>query len=157
MGRGSWWFFMLVWCAEIGKDGSGDSDLGFSKWAEKLRGGASGLVQFPNLLMLDRNCLFICASLVGNIDALSSGSGYSERSIRFTSVRRFRMWKYIILFQNLLGFDWECLSGFVKSYNLVGFLIQLSPLQGHHYKVCICLQGRIGSRILFSCQRVVLL
>ena len=33
----------------------------------------------------------------------------------------------------MLGFDWECLSGFVKSYNLVGFLIQLSPLQGHYY------------------------
>ncbi|RCV13908.1 hypothetical protein SEVIR_2G394400v4 [Setaria viridis] len=27
---------------EIGEDGAGDSDLGFSKWAEKLRGGASG-------------------------------------------------------------------------------------------------------------------
>ncbi|KAJ1291821.1 hypothetical protein BS78_02G345900 [Paspalum vaginatum] len=25
-----------------GEDGAGDSDLGFSKWAEKLRGGASG-------------------------------------------------------------------------------------------------------------------
>ncbi|CAL5085517.1 unnamed protein product [Urochloa decumbens] len=27
---------------QIGEDGAGDSDLGFSKWAEKLRGGASG-------------------------------------------------------------------------------------------------------------------
>ncbi|KAL6656936.1 hypothetical protein ACP70R_004716 [Stipagrostis hirtigluma subsp. patula] len=27
---------------EIGDDGAGDSDLGFSKWAAKLRGGASG-------------------------------------------------------------------------------------------------------------------
>jgi hypothetical protein len=36
-----------VWCAEIGgEDGAGDSDLGFSKWAEELRGGASGFVQF---------------------------------------------------------------------------------------------------------------
>jgi hypothetical protein len=44
-------FFMLVWCAEIGEDGAGDSDLGFSKWAEKLRGGASGLVQLSNLFI----------------------------------------------------------------------------------------------------------
>ncbi|BAF22153.1 uncharacterized LOC4343865 [Oryza sativa Japonica Group] len=27
---------------EIGDDGAGDSDLGFSKWADKLRGGAPG-------------------------------------------------------------------------------------------------------------------
>jgi len=73
---------MLVWCAEIGEDGACDSDLGFSKWAEKLRGGASGFVQFSNLLMLDRNCLFICASLVVVVDALSSEGGYPERSIR---------------------------------------------------------------------------
>ncbi|ONM59513.1 hypothetical protein ZEAMMB73_Zm00001d022108 [Zea mays] len=34
---------MRVCFAEIGgEDGAGDSDLGFSKWAEKLRGGASG-------------------------------------------------------------------------------------------------------------------
>jgi len=34
----------------------------------------------------------------------------------------------------LSGFVWECLSEFVtKSYSSVGFLIQLSPLQGHHY------------------------
>ena len=32
---------MRVCFAEIGgEDGAGDSDLGFSKWAEKLRGGA---------------------------------------------------------------------------------------------------------------------
>jgi hypothetical protein len=42
---------MLVWCAEIGEDGAGDSDLGFSKWAEKLRVGASGLVQLSNLFI----------------------------------------------------------------------------------------------------------
>jgi len=34
MGRGIWWVLMLVWCAEIGEDGAGDSDLRFSKWAE---------------------------------------------------------------------------------------------------------------------------
>ena len=35
----------VVWCAEIrGEDGAGDSDLGFSKWADKLRGGAPGIV-----------------------------------------------------------------------------------------------------------------
>ncbi|KAL5199164.1 hypothetical protein ABZP36_002676 [Zizania latifolia] len=27
---------------EIGEDGAGDSDLGFSKWADKLRGGVTG-------------------------------------------------------------------------------------------------------------------
>ncbi|ONM59512.1 hypothetical protein ZEAMMB73_Zm00001d022108 [Zea mays] len=41
-----------------GEDGAGDSDLGFSKWAEKLRGGASGFVQFSKFCLPDYNCLF---------------------------------------------------------------------------------------------------
>jgi hypothetical protein len=47
MRRGVLRFSRSVWCAEIGgEDGAGDSDLGFSKWADELRGGASGFVQF---------------------------------------------------------------------------------------------------------------
>jgi hypothetical protein len=47
MARGFEVFLRVVWCAEIGgEDGAGESDLGFSKWAEKLRGGASGFVRF---------------------------------------------------------------------------------------------------------------
>ncbi|ONM25185.1 hypothetical protein ZEAMMB73_Zm00001d006834 [Zea mays] len=42
-----------------GEDGAGDSDLGFSKWAEKLRGGASGFVHFSKSCLLDCNCLFM--------------------------------------------------------------------------------------------------
>jgi len=51
---------MRVCFAEIGgEDGAGDSDLGFSKWAEKLRGGASGFVQFSEFCLLDFNGSFM--------------------------------------------------------------------------------------------------
>jgi len=86
---------MRVCFAEIGgEDGAGDSDLGFSKWAEKLRGGASGFVLFSKFCLLDCNCLFIYAFLGFVVDALFGGSGCCERFIRFchsASVKRCRI------------------------------------------------------------------
>jgi hypothetical protein len=44
---------MCMWFAEIsGEDDTRDTDLGFSKWAEKLHGDVSGFMQFSKFILL---------------------------------------------------------------------------------------------------------